>query len=111
MQFTLEASDVALEDLQSTIDAALIKLASDDSNDIRKELGPDAVAALSRPEAFEASRGKEGFGAVELVLIAAAGRLLASVPERLVVRIFDEYVWPRLQSRFGSAISRAKDQQ
>lgn len=110
MRIHVRAPDVGTEELQQAVDGAWTAFMRSDLS------GYPEFASLSEDVrggsgAFEVSAEREGFGVVELILIAAAGRLVATIPERVLVRFFDDVIWPKLQNRFGGSVSRVRDEQ
>jgi hypothetical protein len=108
MTIKLKTSDVGLQDFQRSLDAAWREVASQDRDAILAEY-PEAADALDADSIVHAERTEEGYGAVELIMIAVAARLVSTLPERVMVNIFDTYIWPKLKDRFGGDVERSED--
>ncbi|MFK5596148.1 hypothetical protein ACFZ8E_03960 [Methylobacterium sp. HMF5984] len=63
-------------------------------------LGAD-VDAVGEESPFEAEQGAEGIGAVELILIGAAARVVGGLGEKALAALWNELIWPRLRPRLG----------
>ena len=103
----LSVDDVSVDEVQETLQRTWATALEEPLTRARIE---DALGTADLPEEVPmiAKAGAENFGVLELILIAAAGRLVATIPERLLVKVFDEVLWPRIQAKFGEGVKKTR---
>ena len=111
MQLDLIAKETTVDDVRSTMRQAWADaITSGAVSSILNDELPDLAADVTTADfPFTVEPGEDGYGFIELIAIAVAGRLVSTIPERLLVRLFDEVIWPKLTSRFGSSLKRTGD--
>ena len=109
MQVHLQADGVSAVEVQEALEASWSSMRSDGTIAMElAELGfDDQALAIASP--LEAVPGKEGFGAVELIMIGATAGLAARLSDRALEQLWVQYLWPRLKVRFGRNIEPKAD--
>lgn len=105
MYVALDVDDVSVDEVQEALQKAWAAALEEP---LTRTWIQDLVGTTDLPVQvpMTVTAGAENFGALELILIAAAGRLAATIPERLLVKVFDEVLWPRIQAKFGEGVKK-----
>ena len=106
MEIEVRAPDISADMIETEINDQWTKLLNQggfpELDELKKYGDPTVVSP------FEVRQSGEGFGVVETILITIAARLISTYPERLMVQVFDKYIWPKIDSKFGG-LKRLKD--
>lgn len=105
MSIQVEAENVSVDEVQVALNAIWASAISD--ADTRSEvtaiLGtddvPEAVPLVARP-------GEDNYGVLELIMIAATGRVVGTYTEKMLDKLFNDVIWPKLEARFGEGIRK-----